>query len=452
VARAGGDSKYFARYAEPAARLAAAISAVYSAAIVVPLCRESIAFLRGYEAAIADSAERVLLILVVNGAEGASAETHAVNQRLLGELARRFPERTQLRAEEVRIAAELARSEHCDLIWLDCASPGARLPSGEGVGLARKIGADLAAALWARGRIVCSQIGSSDADATLPNDYFARVAASASTAASSALLWPFAHEASGERAIDEATELYEISLRYYVLGLAAAKSPYAYQSIGSSLSFDAAAYASVRGFPKRAAAEDFYLLDKLAKVGPLRRVSGAPIRLAARASDRVPFGTGRGTSEIAGIRGRGAEFELYAPELFGALAAVIEGLNAFAESAQLDALRAAIAMREPVFANALERALERLGVFVAVKKAATEARPGAVLKRRVHTWFDALRTLRLLHLLRAAARPSLPWREALARAPFLEQPFAAGPSAGAVLLRLAAAEAALPEWVGPTLP
>jgi hypothetical protein len=452
VASAGRDSKYFAGYAEPEARLAATLSGYYSAAIVVPLCRESIEFLRGYEAALAASSERVLMILVVNGAEHASAETHGANRRLLDELARRFPERARLEAENVRTTAELARAEHCDLLWLDRASPGLLLPSGEGVGLARKIGADLAAALWACGQIACAQIGSSDADATLPSDYFARLAASASMEACTALLWPFVHEPSGELAIDEATVRYEISLRYYVLGLAAAKSPYAYQSIGSSLSFDAAAYVSVRGFPKRAAAEDFYLLDKLAKVGPLRRLGGAPIRLAARASDRVPFGTGRGTSEIVGIRAGGAEFELYAPESFGALAAVLEGLNAFAESAELEALRDSIASKEPALAHEIGDALERLGVFAAFSQAATQAKPGPSLKRRVHTWFDALRTLRFLHLLRARALPALVWREALARASFLDAPFADGPSADAVRSRLANAEALLPASVGPTLP
>ena len=84
------------------------------------------------------------------------------------------------------------------------------------------------------------------------------------------------------RAIDQATVMYEISLRYYVLGLAAARSSYAYQSIGSTLCVDAPAYLSVRGFPKRAVGEDFYLLDKLAKVGPLRRISAEPRAASAR--------------------------------------------------------------------------------------------------------------------------------------------------------------------------
>ena len=443
-------SQYFARYAEPEATLATALAGRYSAALVVPLCRESLSFLDGYEAALAQSTDRVLLVAVVNAADGASAETHSENQRLLADLAHRFPARTALRAPGVGTEAWLAHAAACDLLWLDRASPGALLPRGEGVGLARKLGSDLAALLWSRGQIACSRIACGDADATLPSDYFARLASDAAEPGrSTALLWPFTHEPSGDRAIDEATVLYEISLRYFVLGLSAARSPYAYQSVGSSLSFDAAAYASVRGFPKRAAAEDFYLLDKLAKIGPLRRASGAPLRLRARASDRVPFGTGRRTREIAELTARGDDFELYSPELFGALGVVLEGLQAFATSGQPGALRSAL--QTSSLAGPAIAVLEELKVFDAIARAAGQAPAGPVLRRRVHTWFDALRTLRFMHLLRDACLPSVPWREALAAAPFLHEPFGAGSTPAAVCAALARAEAELPALVGPTL-
>jgi hypothetical protein len=444
--------KYFARYAEPEAALATAIDGDYCAALVVPVSRESWSFHHGYRAALSQSAGRVLLVVVVNAAEGASRETHASNRQMLADLAAEFPDRTLLRAPGVRTEAWLACAEHCDLLWLDRASPGARLPPGEGVGLARKLGGDLAAALWLRGRVSCSQIACSDADATLPDDYFARLDSGAREAEpSTALLWPFRHEAGDDGAIDAATVLYEISLRYYVLGLSAARSRYAYQSIGSTLCFDAAAYAGVRGFPKRAAAEDFYLLDKLAKVGPVRRLSVAPLRLRARAADRVPFGTGRRTREIAELGARGADFELYSPELFRALGAVIEGLNAFADSARPDALERVVHARAPDLASPVVEVLTGLKVFAALTSAASQAPAGPVLRRRIHTWFDALRTLRFIHTLRDARLPSVPWRDALAAAPFLLEPFRDGTSAEAVCGRLLLAEAGLPELVGPTL-
>jgi len=442
------SAKYFARYAEPEARLAAAIEPTYAAVIVVPLCREPSTFLHGYHEALRAAPGRVLLIAVVNGAEDASAETHAVNAALLAELERYCDERTPLCAEGVVAGAWLARCEHFDLLCLDRARENRRLPAGGGVGLARKIGGDLAAALCLGGRVLGAYVGSSDADATLPRDYFTRLAGTRSGA--SALLWPFTHVASGAEPIDLATVLYEISLRYYVLGLAAAGSPYAYQSIGSSLAFDARAYVSVRGFPRREAAEDFYLLDKLAKVAPLERLGGAPIALLSRASDRVPFGTGRRTGEIAASYEPEQRFELYAPGLFGALGAVVSGLDAFAFSADSSALRASIAAGCAEFGPAVLALLEQTKTFDALAHAATQAPAGPVLRRRVHTWFDALRTLRFIHSLRDAFVPSLPWRQALAEAPFAADALRDGSAPRTVRARLVEMEARLPSLVGPT--
>src|SRR6185503_7192191 len=82
------------------------------------------------------------------------------------------------------------------------------------------------------------------------------------------LTYPFVHVPSGESAVDRAHNIYEVFLRYYVLGLAAAGSPWAMHTIGSSLAVDLDAYAAVRGVPRRDAAEDFYLVSKVAKLGP----------------------------------------------------------------------------------------------------------------------------------------------------------------------------------------
>src|SRR6185295_2791724 len=102
----------------------------------------------------------------------------------------------------------------------------------------------------------------------------------------------FRHEATGDAALDGAHALYEVRLRYDVLGLASAGSPWAMHAIGSTLAVGVEAYAAVRGFPRRMAGEDFHLLAKLAKIGRVVRAGGEPIRLRSRSSDRVPFGTG----------------------------------------------------------------------------------------------------------------------------------------------------------------
>lgn len=445
-------AQYFARYAEPEAGLSSEISESYLAALVVPVCGEAPSLLEGFQSALAHAPGRVLLILVVNATDSRSAQTHAENQRLISYLAAYFPEQRAIAQPAVTARAVLGRAPNYDLLWLDRASPGVRLPEREGVGTARKLGGDLAARLWASGQIECPRIASSDADVTLPSDYFASLAGEvAESTRSAAWLWPFNHEPGGDPAIDVATALYEISLRYYVLGLAAAGSCYAYQSIGSTLCVDARDYLSVRGFPKREAGEDFYLLGKLAKVGPLRRVQATPVGIRARASDRVPFGTGRRAREIAEQTRAGREFTLYSPQIFGALGAVLHGLDEFAQSTRLAALDQALTARVPELAEPARRVLQAQGLFSALTSAATQAKTGSALRRRIHTWFDAFRTLQFVHGLRDFCLPSLVWREALSSASFLREPFAAGSDPAAVCRTLSSAEAELPAQIGPTL-
>ena len=446
----GAGEQYFARYAEPEARLAAGVTERYAACLVVPACGEAPSLLDGFQAALQGAPGRVLFLLVVNATDAASVQTHDANRRLLEALAARFAERAELRVAGVETRGVLARAEYHDVLWLDRASAGVRFPEREGVGLARKVGGDLAAALWARGHIACPRIASSDADVTLPSDYFASLT-SAEHEPSAAWLWPFHHAAGDDAGIDLATVLYEISLRYYVLGLTAAGSCYAYQSIGSTICVAAPAYLAVRGFPKRAAAEDFYLLDKLAKVGPLRRVAAAPVHIRARLSDRVPFGTGRRSREIAEERAAGGEFRMYAPGVFTALRAVLAGLDAVAASADVVALNAALDARLPELATAARLVLERLGVFAALTSAVAQAPAGRVLRRRIHTWFDGLRTLRFIHGMRDACFPQVPWRQALSTAEFLDQPFRDGEEPAAVCGVLASLEASLPAQIGPAL-
>jgi hypothetical protein len=448
----GEGAKYFARYAEPEAKLAHGLSERYLAALVVPVCGEAPSLLDGFAAALSRASERTLLVLVVNATDAAGSEIHAENQRLLQHLGALFPSASTLSQGGVAAHAWLGHAKHHDLLWLDRASVGVRLPAREGVGLARKLGGDLTAALWARGQLACPLIASSDADVTLPADYFDRLTEPvAESSASAAWLWPYRHEPGGDAAIDAATVLYEISLRYYVLGLASAGSCYAYQSVGSTLCVAASAYLSVRGVPKREAAEDFHLLDKLAKVGPLRRPAVTPVRIRARASERVPFGTGRRSREIVGELASGRDFLLYSPRIFTALGAVLEGLSAFAQTGNVAALEEAVQFHVPEIAEHVKLVLSELGAFAALANASGQAPTGSVLRRRVHTWFDSLRTLRFVHRLRERCLPSLPWRVALDAAPFLKEPFALGSEPAAVCRSLTLAEAELPVQVGPSL-
>ena len=200
-----------------------------------------------------------------------------------------------------------------------------RLPVRQGVGLARKIGADIALEFIAVGRVRHAFFAMADADARLPEDYFGRVAELGPEC--SAAVFPLWHEPSGKGEVDRATPLYEIRLRYFQRGLQWANSPYAFHTVGSTMVVHALCYAQVRGVPLRQAGKNFYLLGKLSKLRPLARLRGAPIRIRSHLSDRVPFGTGAETAKLA----RGAELELYHPDCFAAVRDVTRGLRCLSE-------------------------------------------------------------------------------------------------------------------------
>ena len=163
---------------------------------------------------------------------------------------------------------------HNLLLEVDRYSDGQCLSPRQGVGLARKIGCDIACRLIHEGKVASPWIFSSDADVSWPEHYFT---AADPISGASALVYPFFHEGS-EGAAALAIQLYEFSLHYYVLGLARAGSSYAHHSLGSALAADYRHYAQVRGFPRRRAGEDFYLLNKLAKTGPIvsANLTGVP--------------------------------------------------------------------------------------------------------------------------------------------------------------------------------
>lgn len=429
--------KYLSRYAQPESGLAARLPGGYAAALVVPALGEPIELLAGYRDAARRCPGRVLVVLVVNASPATSPELRGDNARLLAELAASAPG-----VERLAEGAMLIAHRDFDVAVVDRASPGRELEPKQGVGLARKIGMDVALALVARGKVASPWLFSTDADAALPPGYFEAPAASA-TAGASAVLFPFRH-VGGDDAVTVATLRYEASLRYQVLGLAAAGSPYAYPSVGSAIAVDAAAYARVRGVPRREAGEDFYLLDKLAKIGPLARLPGEPVTIRARRSNRVPFGTG---PSVSAILERDALL-VPSPEAFVALACVLRSLDAFAIGRREQDLESFGDTWPPARTAAVADFLTRLGWFAACREAARVVGGGS-LRRRLHTWFDALRTRRVLHALRDTGLEDVALEVALAHAPFT--PGAAGSDLPATLARLSELERGLPALVGPTL-
>ena len=348
------------------------------------------------------------MILVVNEAGTAARHVSVANQDFAADLPARFRMCWQSAAASgLTLYHDPASSR--DVLLVDRFSDGRKFPPKGGVGQARKTGADLAACLIHQRRVRSPWIHCTDADVRLPQRYFTCSAALSESSAqdTAALIYPFRHTVAADNKINEATQLYEYSLRYYVAGLSFAHSPYAFHTIGSTMAVNAAHYAKVRGFPRRQAGEDFYLLNKLAKVGAVRQLSAEtdcePIDIAARLSDRVPFGTGAAVGRIMELEDPAREFLLYHPSVFGLLRSWLGSLPTFCQSRSSDIGAILSQMDLQILIDGLEKS----GATEALQHAFRQSSDANQFKRQMHTWFDAFRTLKLIHYLRDHHLPSI---------------------------------------------
>ncbi|MDO9516157.1 MAG: glycosyltransferase family A protein, partial [Syntrophales bacterium] len=157
--------------------------------------------------------------------------------------------------------------------YVDASSPGLEMPDrSAGVGLARKIGLDLALDVFDYENDCPKLLFALDSDTLVENNYLSAVRDSFEKEKNTSSVIAFAHQEADRADEQAAICCYELFLRYYVLGLRYAGSPYAFHSIGSTMVCTAEGYATVRGMNKRRAGEDFYFLDKLAKIGRMGRI------------------------------------------------------------------------------------------------------------------------------------------------------------------------------------
>ena len=253
-----GINKYLNQYAEPEVELLSTFpqQLSFEHTVVIPAYKETLGFLQAFiENKL--SLQNVLLIVVVNQPD---IDSNMLPQQQLfnGIISNRA---VQWR-NEILTLVEFEQGNSSILV-VDRFTK--QIPADLGVGLARKIGVDLACSLINKNIIKSDWIHSSDADAVLPSHYFS-VLTNRKEKGAVAACYNFLHQCEN-KVINEANEQYEHALRYYVAGLTYANSPYNFFTIGSILAFKADSYTAVRGFPKRSAGEDFYLLNKLAKLG-----------------------------------------------------------------------------------------------------------------------------------------------------------------------------------------
>lgn len=369
---------YLDQYAEPIVAELEALPHHYHFVIVIPLYNEPLDCL---EQVLPADLQDTLVIVVVNAAEldeQSTAEDLTALQTTQAFLQQFYPGDSPLTLVE--------RPQGSALLIVDCCSKGRQLPLGQGVGLARKIGGDLAVACIDRQIVQSPWIHCTDADVELPPHYLGEVDADCAVA-----IYPFRHAPLHRNIVQ-----YEISLRYYVQQLATAGSPYAFQTIGSLLKINARHYVAVRGFPKRRAAEDFYMLNKLAKTGKVVRLKTPVVTLSSRISARVPFGTGAAMGKLS----LAPDLQLYHPAIFGQLRTWLGLVE------QLWCDRTTI--QNQGFSNwwpadpLLLDILLTMGVEKMLQQANRQCHDLQHFRFFLWSWFDAFRTLKFIHAWRDA--------------------------------------------------
>ena len=433
--------KYLQHYAQPETTALASLDAylpadyVWSDVVVIPACNENSDFLRTPPPANG----RSLMILVINQTASATASVKLANQSLFNLAAERF-KRVWGSAQsfsEFELLLLTDSQANRDILLVDKFSEGRQLRPKGGVGDARKVGADLATGLVYAGRIQSQWIRCTDADVKLPDSYFRCTGSYENDKQVSALIYPFHHGGSDATSlrdnVDLATQLYELSLRYYVAAFDSAGSPYAFHTIGSTIAIDVDHYAKVRGFPKREAGEDFYLLNKLAKSGKVLQMEEGPqcqpVIIEARLSDRVPFGTGAAVNKMTALDDVVKDYRFYDPHVFGLLGLWLASWPAIWKSQSSE-------LQDDVFNNytdfellestpqkhevqCLLDALRALKTDAALKHAFKQSKSLDQFVRQMHIWFDAFRSLKLIHALRDQLLPSISFGELCGRSGYL---------------------------------
>jgi len=358
--------------------------------------------------------DRTLVICVINnGAHGhALPGVYDNNQQTLEILGELLHDRISDAAGEALcpdLAAILAAGLR--LAVVDASSPGRELPERDrGVGLARKIGFDLALEVFDHAGDTPGLLFSLDADTLVADNYLEAVRTFFARYTRHAAFIAFRHQAGDTPDAEAAIACYETFLRYYVLGLWVAGSPYAVHSIGSTIACTAEGYAAVRGMNKRKAGEDFYFLNKLAKLRGIGFIDATTVYPSARQSDRVPFGTGRRITRF--LEGQRYEYSLYNPEIFAILGKWIDCMAVCADE-RCDA--AAVMARAAAIHPLLVRYLEGLHFEDVWHRLKRNNKTARTLRYQCHVWFDGFRTLKLINFMTRHGLEPVPMFDAVRR-------------------------------------
>ncbi len=288
---------------------------------------------------------------------------------------------------------------------VDASTSGNEFPEKDaGAGLARKVGLDLALTIFDYNSSGKKILVNLDADCLVDKNYLSEIIGSFNNRNLHAAVINYAHEICGKES--EAIICYEIFLRYYELGLMLAGSPFAFHSIGSTIACDYETYIKAGGMSKRKAGEDFYFLEKLAKITSIEWINGTTVRPSPRGSWRVPFGTGQRVYRF--MANAENEYLLYDPKSFLILKRWLEVFlcsDYFKTKSLMDT------------AGSVDKRLKNFLVSQNFEsdweKILLNSKTSDQISRQKINWFDGFKTMKLIHYLRDNGMPMINMFDAL---------------------------------------
>ncbi|MCX5849022.1 MAG: hypothetical protein NTW65_06195 [Deltaproteobacteria bacterium] len=293
--------------------------------------------------------------------------------------------------------------------YINASSKGYEMPRNTGgVGMARKIGMDMALRLLRKNSSFPNLIISLDADTLVRDNYLSTIKNYFTPEVKTAIV---SYEHQMPEAFEEQAAIvcYEMFLRYWVLGLKYAKSPWAFHSIGSTIIASTEAYLGVRGMNKRKAGEDFYFLSKLAKMGEINYIKETCVYPSARSSTRVPFGTGKRIQRfLAGVCKE--EYRLYDPQIFVILGDWLQLMNGLFITGEDEVLTKAERIH-PSLKDFLKNS-DFSAIWSNIRRNAKDEK---TLGHQFNDWFDGFKTLKLINYFTREVYPQINMFEALAR-------------------------------------
>lgn len=367
----------------------------YNNIIVIPAIQES-ENIKQLLASLLDNdnkhLEKSLIVFVINNLKSSDEKVKTDNRKSIEHLRKIILEKN---------------NPGINIGLVDASSNGLELPEKDGgVGLARKIGMDLALTQFDYSNSNKNILICLDSDCTVSNNYLESIIQTFKQPNIHAAYVQYEHMLPENESEQLAIICYEIFLRYYVLGLQYANSPFAFPTIGSTMICDYESYIKVGGMNKKKAAEDFYFMEKLAKITEIKKISDAKVYPSSRGSWRVPFGTGQRVNRF--FAGTHKEYLLYDPKSFYVLKSWLKIYNAKEIFDADHYLKSAAAIHKSLYDFLVQNSFKN-----SWNKILKNSKSDEQNQKQKQIWFDGFRTLKLIHYLRDNGFPLVNMFDAL---------------------------------------